>query len=76
MSFIVHAYGHGFDGDAALALNVHIVEDLFFHVALFDRTRLFKETVGDRRFAVIDMGNDREIAYFTKIGGHNESSFR
>ena len=53
------------DGDAALALQVHVVEDLVFHVALRDRLGLLQNAVGKRAFAVVNMCNDAEIANFT-----------
>ena len=36
---------HGLDGNAALALQVHVVQDLVFHVAQRDRFRLFQYAV-------------------------------
>jgi len=45
------------DGDPALALNIHIVEHLLAHLAL-----------GKRRFAMIDMGDDREVADVRTVG--------
>ena len=52
----------GFDGDAALALQVHRVEDLLHHFALRERAGDFEQAVGQRRLAVVDVRNDREIA--------------
>ena len=59
---IVQADGVGLDGDAALALEVHRVENLLHHFALRKRAGDFEQAVGQRRFAVVDMRNDREIA--------------
>ena len=50
------------DGDAALALQVHLVEQLLLHVACRDRTRTFEDAIGQRRLAVVDVGDDREVA--------------
>ena len=50
------------DGDAALALQVHRVEHLFHHFALRQRAGVFEQTVGERRLAVVDMRDDREVA--------------
>ena len=50
------------DRDAALALDVHAVEHLILHLALRERARALDEPVGDRRLAVVDMRDDREIA--------------
>jgi hypothetical protein len=52
----------GLDGDAALALDVHRVEHLGLHLAVGQATTALNESVGQRAFAVVDVGNDREIA--------------
>ena len=49
------------DGDAALALQVHGVEDLRRHLALLQRAGHFEQPVGQRRLAVVDVRDDREI---------------
>jgi hypothetical protein len=51
-----------FDGDAALALEVHGVEELFVHFALGERAGHFEEAVGERGFAVVDVRDDAEIS--------------
>ena len=56
----------GFDGDAALALQVHRIEHLRHHFALRKRAGDFQQAVGQRRFAVVDVRNDREIADVTR----------
>ena len=50
------------DGDAALALEVHVVEELRRHLALRDRAGALEEPVGERRLPVIDVGDDREVS--------------
>ena len=50
------------DRDAALALEVHRVEHLLFHLAVGQAAAALDDAVGQRRFAVIDVGDDREIA--------------
>ena len=50
------------DRDAALALDVHVVEHLRLHLALRERARVLDEPVGNRRLAVVDMRDDGEIA--------------
>ncbi len=52
----------GLDGDAALALDVHRIEHLLDHVALGHRPRLLDQPVGERRLAVVDMGDDGKVA--------------
>ena len=58
---VVQADGVGFDGDAALALQVHGVEDLLHHFALRERAGDFEESIGEGGLAVVDVRNDREI---------------
>ena len=51
------------DGDAALALEIHRVEHLRLHLAVGESAAQLDEAVGERRFAVIDVGDDGEVAY-------------
>ncbi len=50
------------DGDAALALEVHRVEHLRLHLAVGEPAAALDEAVGERRLAVVDVGDDGEIA--------------
>jgi len=50
------------DGDAALALQVHRIEDLGLHLTLGQRAGEFEQAVGERGLAVVDVSNDTEIA--------------
>ena len=59
---VVQADGVGLDGDAALALEVHGVEDLGHHFALGQGAGDFEQAVGQRAFAVVDVRNDGKIA--------------
>ncbi len=49
------------DGDAALALQVHRVEDLVDRLLGVHRPGQRQQPVGQRRLAVIDVGDDREV---------------
>ena len=51
----------GFDGDAALALEVHGVENLRGHLTLAERARDFEQAVGQGGFPVVDVRDDAEI---------------
>ena len=51
------------DGNAALALQFHGIEHLRLHLALLQATTELNQAVGERRFTVINMGDDREISY-------------
>ncbi len=59
---VVQAHGLGLDGDAALAFDIHRIENLFRHIALGKAACRLDQPVSQRRFAVIDVGNDREVA--------------
>ena len=53
-----HAHGVRLDGDAALALDVHGVEELVGHVALVHRVRELQDAVRDGRLAVVYVRNN------------------
>ena len=55
---IGHANGIGLDRDAALALDIHGVEQLRLHVAFVDGMGEFEDTVTDRGLAMVDVRND------------------
>ena len=56
--------GHrgGLDGDAALALEFHRVEQLFLLLAGIHCTGFLHQTVGQGAFPVVDVGDDREVS--------------
>ncbi len=60
--FIVQPHGGHFDRDAALALDVHRVEELLLHVPPLHGSGEFQKPVGERGLAVINMGDDAKIA--------------
>ena len=65
------------DGDAALALDVHGIEHLLDHLPLGDRPRLLDEPVGERRFAVVDVSDDREVSdILDRVDGHGARDSR
>ncbi len=65
---IGEAHGLRLDCDAALALDVHRVEHLGFHVARVERAAKLDQAVGKRGLAVVNMGNDREVANVAEVG--------
>ena len=67
--------GGGFDGDAPLPLQIHGVQDLVFHFPLVDGVALLQQAVCQGGFAVVDVGDDGEIADFGKLG-HRAPPFR
>ena len=67
---VVEPHGARLDRDALLALEVHRVEDLARHLAGVDRVRELEQPVGERRLAVVDVGDDREVAQAVLGDGH------
>lgn len=50
------------DSDSLLALQVHAVQKLGFHIAALHGAGQLQQPVGQSRFAMVDMGDDTEIA--------------
>jgi hypothetical protein len=71
---VVDADGVGLDGDAALALDIHGVEQLLLHVALGHRAGQLDQPVGEGGFPVVDMGDDGEVADAGEVGHANNQS--
>src|SRR5690606_37583307 len=65
---VFDADGVGLDGDAALALDVHRVEELGLHVAFGHGAGHLDEPVGEGRLAVVDMGDDGAIGDLGGLG--------
>ena len=59
---VAHPHGVELDGDPALPLQVHRVEELLPHLALLDRAGRLDQAVGQSGLAVIDVGDDAEVA--------------
>ena len=62
LGLVVEPHRLRLDGDAALALDIHRIEHLLDHVARRHRAGGLDQPVGERRLAVVDMGDDGEIA--------------
>jgi len=60
---VKHRHRMRLDGDAALFFQIHRVEHLLGHIARGDGARHVQQAVGQRRLAVVNVGNDAEIAY-------------
>ena len=56
------ADGLGLDRDPALALELHRVQELRAHVPPFDGLRHLEDAVRQGRLAVVDVGDDAEVA--------------
>ena len=62
LGLVHHAHGVRLDGDAALPLQVHIVQDLGLHLAPGHRAGQLQQPVAQRRLSVVDVGDNREVA--------------
>ena len=65
-----HSHGLRLDGDAALSLDVHRIENLLHHVARLDGMRQLEYAVGQSGLPVVDMRDDGEVA---DVGGVSHS---
>ena len=59
---VAHPHGIELDRDPALALQIERVEHLGLHLPPLKRSRCLDQTVCERGFSMIDMGDDTEIA--------------
>ncbi len=74
---VIQANGLRLDGDAALALDLHVVEHLVDHLALGEAARLLDQAIGEGRFPMVDMRDDGKIADVGNwLGGHGPGDRR
>ena len=59
---VVERHRVALDGDAALALDVHVIEQLVAELPRRNRSTGLDEAVGKRRLAMVDVGDDAEVA--------------
>ena len=59
----------GLDRDTALALEIHRVEVLLAHVTRVDGAGDFEDAIGQRRLAMVDVSDDREVADAGELHG-------
>ena len=59
---IIKANGARLDSDSSFTLNIHIIEELFFHITLRNGGSKLEDSVGKSRFAVIYMSNNAKIS--------------
>ena len=67
---ILEPNGARLDGDSLLALEIHRVEHLAHHLPRVDRVGLLEQAVRERRLAVVDVRDDREVAQARLGDGH------
>ena len=72
VELVVHLDCVALDSDAALALEVHVIEHLGLHVLGGYGVGIFEKAVGKSALAVVDMRYDAEIADVL----HSSKNFR
>jgi hypothetical protein len=65
---VVHLDGVALDGDAALTLEVHIIELLVHPLAFSYGLGKVEEAVGEGTLAVVDVGDYTEVANILHTG--------
>ena len=76
LRLVVQGHAVGLDGDPALALQVHGIQDLGLHFAIGEAAAHLDEAIGQRRLAMVDMGNDGEIADMAQVAHGSTHSKR
>ena len=61
ISLISQTYGFCLDGDATFSFQLHAVEHLLSYLLPSHRASQLDESVGERRLAMVYMGNNAEI---------------
>ena len=59
---VIHLDGVALDGDAALALQIHVVQQLSHFLAGGNRFGDVQQAIGQGAFSVVDVGNDAEVS--------------
>ena len=62
LGLVEQVHGPGLDGDAPLPLQVHVVQNLVFHLPLRHGVAQLQQPVRQRGFTVVDVGDDGKIA--------------
>src|SRR5699024_989377 len=62
LSLVVQSSGLGLNRNATLFLDVHRIQNLGRHLAVGQATTALDQAVSQGRFAMIDVGNNREMA--------------
>ena len=70
---VAQGCGLRLDGDAALALDIHRVKHLLFHLAVGQASAQMDDAVCQCGFAVVDVGNDGEITDMLHEAQNNKS---
>ena len=70
LGLIIKAHGVGLYGNAAFTLQIHGVENLVNHLAVGNRTTKLDQAISECGLAMINMGDDGEIADLRRFSGH------
>ncbi len=62
MKFILHLNGMTFNGNAALPLQIHIIQQLCLHITVCYRPRRLQQPVSQRALPMINMRYDAKIS--------------
>ena len=73
---VLHPDSPSLDGDAPLPLQFHVVEHLRLQLPFIDCLGVLQQPVGQGALAVVDVGNDREVADVLAVEGHERLSDR
>ncbi len=65
---VIQPHCLGLDGDAPLALDIHGIEHLLFHLAIGQPARDLDQAVGQGGFAMVDMRDDGKVSDLSKFG--------
>ena len=59
---VPHLNGVALDGNSTLSLQIHVVQGLLLELALTHRSGLLEKAIRQSALAVIDVGDDAEVA--------------
>ena len=59
---VPHLNGVALDGNSTLSLQIHVVQGLLLKLALTHRSGLLEKAIRQGALAVIDVGDDAEVA--------------
>ena len=67
LGVIIQRYRLRLDGNAALTLDIHRVENLFLELALGQATATLNQAIRQGRLAMVEVGDDREVSYVVQL---------
>ena len=74
LGIIIHCYRMRFYGDTAFSLDIHVIKHLIHHFFIAQGMGQLEKSIGECRFAMIDMGYNAEISYI--FGAHTLLLFK